>query len=84
MDPHVSNNPHDDKFSFSIAGKSFYTLGLHPNSSRKERRGPYLAIAFNLHWQFEKLRKMGIYDRVRNSIIERYEQFSESINPMLE
>ena len=82
-DPSVSNNPHDDNFSFSIAGKSFYIVGLHPNSSRKARRSPYPAIAFNLHWQFEKLRKMGTYDRVKTSIRERDEQFSGSTNPML-
>ena len=82
-DPSVSNNPHDDNFSFSIAGKSFYIVGLHPNSSRKARRSPYPAIAFNLHWQFEKLREMGTYDRVKTSIRERDEQFSGSTNPML-
>ena len=54
-----------------IAGKSFYIVGLHPNSSRLARRSPFTAIAFNLHWQFEKLREMGTFIRVRNTIRKR-------------
>lgn len=83
-DSAVSKNPHEDNFSFSIAGKSFYIVGLHPNSSRKARQSPYTAIAFNLHWQFEKLREMGNYQRVRNTIRKRDKQLQGSINPMLE
>ncbi|WBL22749.1 guanitoxin biosynthesis heme-dependent pre-guanitoxin N-hydroxylase GntA [Zunongwangia sp. HRR-M8] len=83
-DPMVSSNPQDENFSFSIAGKSFYVVGLHSNSSRKARRAPYTAIAFNLHWQFEKLREMGTYQRVRDAIRDRDKQLQGTINPMLE
>lgn len=83
-DPTVSNDPEDKKFSFSILGKSFYMVGLHPNSSRKARQSPVPAIAFNLHWQFEKLRQMGAYQNVKNKIRERDRELQGDNNPMLE
>ncbi len=63
-DPTVSSDPENKNFSFSIHGKAFYMVGLHPNSSRMARRSPVPAIAFNLHWQFDKLREMGAYHNV--------------------
>lgn len=83
-DPTVSNNPEDDNFSFSLAGSAFYMVGLHPNSSRKARQSPYPALAFNLHWQFEKLREMGAFYTVRDKIRERDAELQGNINPMLE
>ncbi|WP_037317366.1 guanitoxin biosynthesis heme-dependent pre-guanitoxin N-hydroxylase GntA [Salegentibacter sp. Hel_I_6] len=83
-DPHVSSNPEAKEFSFSIAGKAFYMVGMHPNSSRKARQSPYPAIAFNLHWQFEKLREMGAFNTVRDKIRERDIALQGNINPMLE
>ncbi len=83
-DPEVASDPEDDNFSFSIGGKAFYMVGLHPNSSRMARQSPYPAIAFNLHWQFEKLRNMGTYETVRNKIRERDMELQGSNNPMLE
>lgn len=82
-DPEVSNDPEDKKFSFSLGGKAFYMVGLHPNSSRKARRSPVPAIAFNLHWQFEKLRGMGAYANVRDKIRERDIALQGNTNPML-
>lgn len=83
-DPTVSNNPDDKNFSFSIAGKAFYMVGLHPNSSRKARQSPAPTMAFNLHWQFEKLREMGAYQNVRDKIRERDRELQGDNNPMLE
>jgi len=83
-DHRVSQDPSSDKFSFSLAGRAFYIVGLHPNSSRKARQAPHTAIAFNLHWQFEKLREMGTYHRVRDTIRRRDTELQGSINPMLE
>jgi len=83
-DPTVSSDPEDKNFSFSILGKSFYMVGLHPNSSRKARQSPVPAIAFNLHWQFEKLRQMGAYHNVKNKIRERDKALQGDNNPMLE
>lgn len=83
-DPSVSKDPEDDNFSFSIAGRSFYIVGMHPNSSRQARRSPFPAIAFNLHAQFEKLREMGAYQKVRDKIRDRDRNLQGSMNPMLE
>ncbi|CAL66889.1 conserved hypothetical protein [Christiangramia forsetii KT0803] len=83
-DPSVSRNPEDVNFSFSIAGRAFYVVGMHPESSRISRRSPYPSIAFNLHDQFEKLREMGVYQNVRNKIRDRDMGLQGSINPMLE
>nr|WP_037321923.1 guanitoxin biosynthesis heme-dependent pre-guanitoxin N-hydroxylase GntA [Salegentibacter sp. Hel_I_6] len=83
-DPTVSKNPEDDNFSFSLAGRAFYVVGLHPKSSRLARRSPYPSIAFNFHTQFEKLREMGVYHNVRDKIRERDISLQGSVNPMLE
>ena len=82
-DASVSSNPKEDSFSFSIAGNAFYIVGMHPNSSRKARRSPKPALVFNMHWQFEKLREMGVYNRIRNKIRKRDLEKNGSINPML-
>lgn len=83
-DPEVSQDPENQNFSFSIAGKAFYVVGLHPNASRTARKSPYPALTFNLHWQFEKLRKMGNYENVRDRIRDRDRNLQGDINPMLE
>lgn len=83
-DPTVSKDPANKNFSFSLGGRAFYIVGLHPNSSRMARQSPYPAIAFNLHWQFEKLREMNTYEKVRDKIRERDMELQGGINPMLE
>ncbi len=83
-DPNVSDDPDDPNFSFSIKGKAFYIVGMHPGSSRLARQAPYTTVVFNLHWQFEKLREMGAYQAVKNRIRLRDEHLQGSINPMLE
>jgi hypothetical protein len=83
-DSRVSNNPENSNFSFSIGGRAFYVVGMHPKSSRMARRAPYPTLVFNLHWQFEKLREMGAYHKVRDKIRERDTDLQGSINPVLE
>ncbi|MEG9327862.1 guanitoxin biosynthesis heme-dependent pre-guanitoxin N-hydroxylase GntA [Salinimicrobium catena] len=83
-DKAVKPDPEDPNFSFSLAGKAFYIVGMHPNSSRKARQAPYPTMTFNLHWQFEKLREMNTYHTVRDKIRERDIELQGSINPMLE
>lgn len=83
-DKEVSKNPENGHFSFSINGKAFYIVGMHPNSSRKSRQSPYPAIALNLHWQFEKLREMNVFHNVRNKIRDRDIELQGNINPMLQ
>ena len=83
-DQSVSHKPEDNTFSFSIAGKAFYIVGMHPHSSRKARQAPYVTLVFNLHWQFEKLREMGSYELVKQRIRDRDKALQGSVNPMLE
>ncbi|MBT8235392.1 MAG: YqcI/YcgG family protein [Bacteroidia bacterium] len=82
-DSTVSSDPTDKAFSFSIQGNAFYVVGLHPNSGRNARKSPKPTMVFNLHAQFEKLREMGVYDRVRNTIRKRDRKKNGSVNPML-
>ncbi|MHA7943752.1 guanitoxin biosynthesis heme-dependent pre-guanitoxin N-hydroxylase GntA [Formosa sp. 3Alg 14/1] len=82
-DPSVSDNPEDSNFSFSLKGRAFYIVGLHPNSSRIARQSPQPTIVFNLHWQFEKLRDMGTYKRVKKRIRKRDKKLQGTINPVL-
>lgn len=83
-DKNTSADPSSSKFSFSLIGDSFYIVGMHPNSSRKARSAPFPMIVFNLHSQFELLREVGRYTRVRDIIRRRDKDFQGSINPMLE
>lgn len=82
-DPRVSKDPENNNFSFSIGGRAFYVIGMHPKSSRRARRAPYTTLVFNLHWQFEKLREMGAYQKVRDKIRKRDEALQGNINPVL-
>ncbi|MCW8109574.1 YqcI/YcgG family protein [Alteromonas ponticola] len=82
-DPDVAKDPDHAHFSFSIGEHGFFIIGLNPNSSRKSRRFGYPAIVFNLHAQFEHLREMGRFDRLRDTIRQRDEKYSGSPNPML-
>jgi FPC/CPF motif-containing protein YcgG len=82
-DKNVSNNPDDAAFSFSLKGRAFYIVGLHSESSRIARQAPYPTFVFNLHWQFEKLREMGSYQKVKNMIRKRDKKLQGFINPVL-
>ena len=82
-DPEVSNDPSSENFSLSLHGRAFYVVGLHPGSSRRARRAPYATVVFNLHDQFERLRSMGAYHRVRDRIRKRDKRLQGTVNPML-
>lgn len=82
-DKKVSDDTEDSNFSFSIKGRAFYIIGMHPESSRLARRSPYPTLVLNLHWQFEKLREMGAYQTVKKRIRRRDRKFQGSINPVL-
>ncbi len=82
-DKQVSSDPDSPDFSMSVGGKGFYIVGLHPNSSRPARQFRKPALIFNLHSQFELLRSEGSYEKIRATIIERDENLSGTINPML-
>ena len=80
-DPAVSADPRDPRFSFSFAGTAFFVVGLHPRSSRLARRFRYPALVFNPHAQFERLRREGRFERLRDVIRARDIALQGSINP---
>lgn len=82
-DTTVSADPASPEFSFSIGGRAWYVIGLHPHASRKARRLGTVALVFNPHGQFEDLRRRGKYTTVRNQIRRRDLQLQGSLNPML-
>lgn len=82
-DPAVARDPIDGKFSFSLKGQAFFIIGMHPMASRKSRQSPFPCLAFNFHWQFEKLREMNVYEQVRDRIRESDMELQGNINPML-
>ncbi len=83
-DEKTSSDVTSKHFSYSLHGTSFYIVGLHPMSSRFARKAPYTTIVFNLHHQFEKLREINRYDRVRDLIRRRDRAYQGYINPMME
>jgi FPC/CPF motif-containing protein YcgG len=79
----VSSNPNSKNFSFSIMEEAFFILALHPDSPRLARRFPKPMIVFNPHQQFENLRSVGMYARVRDIIRKKDKLLQGFINPML-
>ncbi len=82
-DRRVSCDPALAHFSFSLRGHAFFIIGLHPNASRLSRRYHCPALVFNLHEQFETLRRQGRYDRMRDVIRKRDAALCGSLNPTL-
>ena len=83
-DPAVSADPGNPHFSLSFAGEAFFAVGLHPKASRPARRFSVPAIVFNLHDQFEEMRKTDTYVKLHDKIIERDIKLAGSANPMLQ
>jgi uncharacterized protein len=82
-DPTVSPDPADPRFSFSFAGRAFFVVGLHPETSRLSRRFRWPALVFNPHAQFERLRAEGRYARYQSLIRERDVALQGTVNPNL-
>ena len=79
----VSDDPADPRFAFSIGGRAYFLVGMHPRASRMARQAALPIVVFNLHEQFERLRDGGQYERVRDKIRARDFSLQGSINPML-
>ncbi len=79
----VSADPADPAFSFSFAATAFFIVGLHAASSRATRRLAWPTLVFNLHGQFEELKRSGRYDRFRLVIREAERRLQGDTNPML-
>ena len=82
-DPSVSTDPSSDAFSFSLSGRAFYVIGMHPGASRMARRFSHSTLVFNAHQQFETLRERGAYTKVRDRIRTNDIALQGSFNPML-
>ncbi len=82
-DPEVSDDPSEPDFSFSVAGRAFFVVGLHPNASRLARRAPIPCLVFNFHDQFEALRTSGKYAGLQKVTRQRDLALQGSINPVL-
>lgn len=81
--PRVSDDPESPEFSFSIAGRAFFIVGLHPSSSRIARRAPVTCLAFNFHDQFELLRASGKFEKMQRAIRLRDVALQGNANPVL-
>lgn len=83
-DQRVDQNPASPNFSFSLKEEAFFIIGLFPGSSREARKFRYPAIVFNPHQQFEELRTLKRYDKMKNIVRKRDIEATGSINPMLQ
>jgi FPC/CPF motif-containing protein YcgG len=81
--PDVSDDPGSADFSFSVASRAFFVVGLHPRSSRLARRAPRPTLVFNFHGQFEALRTNGRFEKLQGAIRKRDVALQGDINPVL-
>lgn len=81
--PSVSDDPAANDFSFSVASRAFFVVGLHPHSSRMARRAPRPTLVFNFHDQFEAMRASGRYAKLQVAIRDRDVALQGHINPVL-
>ena len=79
----VSADPEDPHFSFSVGGRAFFVVGLHPRSSRLARRFSWPALVFNPHEQFSRLREEGKFETLRAAIRARDAALQGTENPNL-
>ncbi len=82
-DPTVSDDAADPSFSFSVASRAFFVVGLHPAASRIARRAPFPCLVFNFHDQFQSMRQDGRYAALQKAIRARDVALQGDINPTL-
>ncbi len=83
-DIRVGADPEAANYSYSVKSEAFFVVGLHPGSERRSRRFKYPALIFNPHAEFEKLRKLNRYEKLKGVVRNRDVIFSGSVNPMLD
>ena len=81
--PEVSRDPAQNDFSFSVGGRAYFVVGMHPGASRLARRSPVPCLVFNFHEQFETLKASGKYQLMQAAIRARDLALQGSINPVL-
>ena len=82
-DRSVNKDPAKSDFSFSVGGRAFFVVGLHPGASRMARRTPHTCLVFNFHDQFETLKASGKYSSMQDAIRTRDTVLQGSVNPVL-
>jgi len=70
-DQSVSSDPEDTNFAFSFAARAFFVVGLNRNAHRQARRFRWPTLVFNAHYQFQRLRELGHFDRLKREIRDR-------------
>jgi uncharacterized protein len=83
-DASVSSNPDSSHFGFSVGGRAYFVIGMHPQASRMARRTPFPVLVFNLHEQFDRMRGTPRFDGLRDAVRRRDEQLQGSRNPMVQ
>ena len=81
--PGVSKDAASCDFSFSISGRAYFIVGLHPRASRISRRSPVPCLAFNFHDQFQLMRASGKFEKMQRSIRSRDVALQGNANPVL-
>jgi len=79
----VSHDPERCDFSFSVGGRAFFVVGMHPHASRQARRSPVPCLVFNFHDQFEAMKASGKYQSMQEAIRQRDIALQGFINPVL-
>jgi len=79
----VSHNPERHDFSFSVGGRAYFVVGMHPKASRLARRAPMPCLVFNFHEQFEILKASGKYQSMQDAIRARDVALQGTVNPVL-
>lgn len=82
-DASVSADPWDKHFSFSIGGRAFFVVGMHPGASRLARRAPMPCLVFNFHDQFRRLKDEDRYAALQRAIRARDIRLQGAPNPVL-
>jgi FPC/CPF motif-containing protein YcgG len=80
---HVSADPSRKDFSFSVGGRAFFVVGLHPGALRLARLTPQPCLVFSFHDQFESLKSTRKYQSMQEVIRARDRALQGSINPVL-
>ncbi|MFZ1664392.1 MAG: guanitoxin biosynthesis heme-dependent pre-guanitoxin N-hydroxylase GntA [Flavobacteriales bacterium] len=80
----VSPDPSSGHFGFSVGGRAYFVIGMHPRASRLARRTPFPILVFNLHEQFEMLRRAGQFEPMRDAIRRRDQRLQGDLNPMVD
>lgn len=77
----IASSPESPYFSYCVAGEPFFIVGLHPQASRRSRKAPMAMLAFNSHFQFSHLKKIGIFSRLQKIIRENEVALDGFVNP---